>query len=153
MIISSTFKNHIYTYRTSLYKQMKGGAIGLRLTGVLARIVMDCWAKLLKEALDKARVTVHMLEKYVDDVNLATSFIETGFGWDKEGGKEVFRWSQSREEKDQKDRQKGRTQQESTLERIREVSSRLVTGMIFTKDLPKFHPSGRVPILDISVWA
>ena len=82
--IKATFKNHIYTYKNELYRQNKGGAIGLRLTGVVARIVMDRWARLLKEALEKAEVPVHMLEKYVDDVNLVTSLIEPGSGYSRE---------------------------------------------------------------------
>ena len=51
----------------------------MRLTGVVARVVMDRWARLLKGALDNAGVSVHMLEKYVDDVNLVTSIIESGY--------------------------------------------------------------------------
>ena len=39
--IKAMFSNHIYTYKNELYRQNNGGAIGLRLTGVIARIVMD----------------------------------------------------------------------------------------------------------------
>ena len=38
-------KNHVYTFGGRKYKQIKGGAIGLRLTGVVARIRMDRWAR------------------------------------------------------------------------------------------------------------
>ena len=75
------------------------GAIGLRLTGVVARIVMDRWARLLKEALEKAEVPVHMLEKYVDDVNLVTSLIEPGYRWERILGQEVLNWKEERERK------------------------------------------------------
>ena len=39
--ITAMFRNHVYTYRSSLYKQTKGGGIGLRLTGVVESIVME----------------------------------------------------------------------------------------------------------------
>ena len=39
--IKVTFSNHIYMYSNKYQKKRKGGTIGLRLTGVIARIVMD----------------------------------------------------------------------------------------------------------------
>ena len=42
--IRTTFKNHIYAFKNKTYQQVSGGAIGLRLTGVVARILMDEWA-------------------------------------------------------------------------------------------------------------
>ena len=34
ILVSTTFANYIYLYKNELYKQLKGGAIGLRLTGI-----------------------------------------------------------------------------------------------------------------------
>ena len=61
--IKATFKNHVYVYRNYLYRQRKGGAIGLRLTEIVARIVMDRWARLFRKALKEAGVEEHLLEK------------------------------------------------------------------------------------------
>ena len=41
VLVSTTFANHIYSYKNQLFKQLKGGALGLRLTGIVALIVMD----------------------------------------------------------------------------------------------------------------
>ena len=41
----TTFKNHFYKWKGRVYKQMHGGAIGLRATGSLARITLDIWMK------------------------------------------------------------------------------------------------------------
>ena len=41
ILVTMTFSNHIYTYRNEFYKQLRGVVIGLRLTGIVARIVMD----------------------------------------------------------------------------------------------------------------
>ena len=59
------FLNHIYALKNEMYQQMAGGAIGLRLTGVVARILMNRWADLLEETLADSRVVLHMMQKYV----------------------------------------------------------------------------------------
>ena len=41
--IQEIFANHVYRFDGKLYRQKEGGAIGLRLTGIVARIVMDRW--------------------------------------------------------------------------------------------------------------
>ena len=84
--IKTTFGNHIYLFHNKLFKQLKGGPIGLRLTGVVARIVMDQWARRFREVLENNQVTVHLFRKYVDDVNLAISRIATGMKWDSKPG-------------------------------------------------------------------
>ena len=77
--IKASFRNHIHTFRIELYRQKKGGAIGLRLTRFIARIVMDKWVARFREALKSGKVREYLLEKYVDDVNLVTSVIEEGW--------------------------------------------------------------------------
>ena len=77
--IKATFKNHIYLYRNELYRQKAGGAIGLRLTGIVARIVMDRWARVFSITLKEAEIILHMLRKYVDDVNLVLATIPRGY--------------------------------------------------------------------------
>ena len=42
--IRETFRNHCYRFDGQLYRQTRGGAIGLRLTGIVCRLVMDRWA-------------------------------------------------------------------------------------------------------------
>ena len=70
ILVSTKFANHFYTYKNELFKQLKGGAIGLRLTGIVARIVMDRWSRMFLERLGQAEIEVHLLKKYVNDVNL-----------------------------------------------------------------------------------
>ena len=81
--IKVTFSNHTYTYRNEFYKQIKGGAIGLRLTGVVARLVMDKWATLFRKHLKEAGVSEYLIEKYVDDVNVVTGILDIGWSWIK----------------------------------------------------------------------
>ena len=47
--VKTTFKNHLYQFKGKTYIQTKGGSIRLRLTGVVAKLVMNYWNKKLKE--------------------------------------------------------------------------------------------------------
>ena len=135
-------------YRNKYYRQKAGGAIGLRLTGVVARIVMDRWAREFLVTLGRAGMDVHMLRKYVDDVNLLLSLVEKGYRWNSDT--ERLEWSQ---EADNEDRAQGaKTDRERTFRVVQEIASSIVPGIAFTIDLPEFHPSGRVPMLDVEVW-
>ena len=53
-----------------MFKQGKGGDIGLRLTGVMARIRMDRWSRRMSSEMEEEMVRVYLMAKYVDDVNL-----------------------------------------------------------------------------------
>ena len=79
--ITAIFKNHIYTNRNSLDKQVKGGVIGLRLMEVIVMIVLNRWVRSFILMLRQAEITIHLLKKYVDDVNLAVGLPEKGSGW------------------------------------------------------------------------
>ena len=124
----------------------------MRLTGVIARIVMDKWAEKFRKTMKEGKVEEFLLEKYVDDVNIVTQILEEGWSWKvKKGRKEEtdFFWSQ---EQVIRDREEGMTKEERTLERLREVASKLVPGIIFTAYSPGRHSSGKVPMLDVCVW-
>ena len=55
--------------------------IGLRLTSIVARIVMDSWAREFLKKLVQARVDVHAFVKYVDDINLVMLMLDPGTRW------------------------------------------------------------------------
>ena len=42
--IETCMGNHVYCFKGELYRQAEGGAIGVRLTGEVSRVVMDRWA-------------------------------------------------------------------------------------------------------------
>ena len=121
VMVATTFSNHIYVYRNDLFRQARGGAIGLRLTGVVARIVMDRWARLMIERLNQAEVSLFMLKKYVDDVNLCLALIEDGWFWQQEGRKPpVFIWTQERE---LEDKSVDASPQEKTMGKIQDLAN------------------------------
>ena len=71
--IETSFSEHIYEFKGELYKQQEGGAIGVRLTGEVAKVIMDRWASDMEACLRASKVEIFMLCKYVDDINLATT--------------------------------------------------------------------------------
>ena len=77
--IETSFGEHIYEFNGDLYKQLKGGAIGVRLTGEVARVIMGRWATDMDACLRASKVEVYLLCKYMDDINLATSLIPAGY--------------------------------------------------------------------------
>ena len=62
MAIRTTFGHHIYLFQNKLFKQQKGGPIGLHLTGVVDRLVMDHWAKRFRSILETNRISVYLLK-------------------------------------------------------------------------------------------
>ena len=82
--VNAILNNHVYKFGNKFYKQRQGGPIGLRLTGVVARLVMDGWTRTFKEKLVEAGVTLDMIVKYVDDINMGIRPIPKGMRWSKE---------------------------------------------------------------------
>ena len=62
-----------------MYLQESGGPIGARLTGGVARIIMDRWARDIRASLSRNKIEIYLLSKYVDTVNIAISLISKGW--------------------------------------------------------------------------
>ena len=109
--IRSIFANHVYRFDGQLYKKTEGGIIGLRLTGIVARIIMDRWSQGFLELMKASNISLDMISKYVNDVNLALRAIARGYFWlrTRVGGKQGLKlcWSESQQctddEKDELD--------------------------------------------------
>ena len=53
---------------------------------------------------------------------------------------------------EEQDRKQGRSQEEVTMEVVRTAADSVVEWLDFTMDLPQYHGSGMVPMLDLQVW-
>ena len=71
MALSVIMKNHVYMFNNEIKKQMKGGPIGLKLTGVLAQIFMIWWDREFARKLKEVGIEQRMNQRYVDDINIA----------------------------------------------------------------------------------
>ena len=78
--VRTTFSKHIYLFNNRLFQQQKGGPLGLRLTGVVACLVMDTWSTMFLRTLANSKLVVYLFRKYVDDINLALDLIAPGLG-------------------------------------------------------------------------
>ena len=63
-------KNHTYIFNKEIRLQMKGGAIGVDLTGIIAQIFMSWWDKEMNKKLKSLKIDVMLYERYVDDINI-----------------------------------------------------------------------------------
>ena len=78
IMVETTFSHHHYKWGNKLFRQGKGGSIGLRATGSVSRCIMDVWIEELERKMTENGMEVHMMRKYVDDVVLVTTKLKLG---------------------------------------------------------------------------
>ena len=117
----------------------------LRLTGVVARIVMDYWAKKIKEMAADNNITLYMLKKYVDDVNLILEALNIGHRWNGT----AMEWRKEWEEEDKKN---GEMDDKRTMREIRKMSNSVLPFVNFKEEVASDCQDGKVPMLDFQVW-
>ena len=71
-------KNHTYEFNGEIRRQLKGGPIGLDLTGTVAKVYMKWWDGQLRGRLYDVGVECNLYERYTDDVDMVTSKVEMG---------------------------------------------------------------------------
>ena len=143
--VLNIFKNHHYQFAGQTYRQLIGAPIGLRLTSVISRIVMDRWFKIFLQRITKAMIQVHAAMKYIDDINLVMTRLCLGSRW--RGDTVVHS-----EEWEEEDRVQQKSMELVTMECVRDAASSVIPWLDFTFDLPELHDSGKVPMLDLQVW-
>ena len=141
----TVFHHHMYQFAGVTYRQARGGPIGLRLTSLVARLVMDHWASLYLTKMTDSGVKVHMFAKYVDDVNVVNEMLQLGSRWRNDG----VEWS---EEWRQEDVRLQMSREAVTMGVLREAADSILEWLEFTSDLPENYESGKVPMLDLEVW-
>ena len=142
--IQTVFSNDCYQFKGDMFLQLAGGLIGLRLTSLVARIVMDKWMTSFLSRLDNAGVKINAATKYVDDINVLLRAIRPGTRWRGD----VLVHSKEHAE----DVMLGLTLETSTMIRIKEAADAILPWLQFTWDSPEQHESLKVPMLDLQVW-
>ena len=78
-LVRLVFSRHFYKWEGEIYRQISGGPIGLRASGVVGHILMDFWVKVIKKKSAESQIQhsknpeiyeslkIHTLWKYVDD--------------------------------------------------------------------------------------
>ena len=127
IVLEVLMKNHIYEFREELRKQKEGGAIGIDLTGELAKIYMTWWDKELIKKLREIGIDPILYKRYVDDIVIIVMKI---IGESEEG--------------DRAD--------ERTIERIREIGESIHSSIKLTKEVPSEKEDKKLPVLDLKTW-
>ena len=145
--VLAVMNGHLYSYDNKVRKQRKGGPIGLRLTGVLAKLAMLIWARefikvLATVSATMAAVMIYMLKVYVDDVNVVTEELPPGTRF-IEGQLTIIE-----EEVENDNTISGDIR---TAKALQEVANSILPYLKFTVDSPSSHPDGWMPVLDLKV--
>ena len=68
--VNFIMKNHTYRFNRKVKKQIEGGLIGLKITGIIAKIVMLWFDKKTLKSLRAMKIELLLYKRYVDDSNL-----------------------------------------------------------------------------------
>ena len=68
--VKLVMSNHLYSVGDEFYLQEGGGAIGLELTGIVARVFMMHWDKKFLAKVQLAGLIIEWYKRYVDDTGL-----------------------------------------------------------------------------------
>ena len=139
--LEAIMKNHTYKFQDVIRKQKEGGAIGIDLTGEMARIFMCWWDRQLLEKLENFNIKPFLYKRYVDDINLGTEAI--GKEYEYENGELKLKSAQAEENEND---------DAKTFRIIQEIGDDIHRSIKLTTDVPSKNEDGKVPILDLKCW-
>ena len=143
--IKTTFRNHLYQFEGKCYVQAEGGSIGLRLTGVVAKLVMSYWMRCFKELAVVNNLQMYLNKMYVDDINLLMEAIKPGSRWNGES----LEWRQEWEEEDLESKEQD---DKRTMREIRHMSNSILPFIKLKEEVASDCKEGKLPMLDFAVW-
>ena len=142
--VKACLENHSYSLGTDWKRQANGGAIGLKLTGAIAKVFMVWWCRTFGQTTRAATVNLgfelylHMF--YVDDHNLAMEELPPGSRY-REGRVVIVP-----EEVDADCLLPG---DQRTALVMQEVANSICQFTTFKTDCPSANTSGWMPLVDI----
>ena len=141
--VKTTFHTHFYQWGGKIYRQKKGGAIGLRATGTVAKVAMEVWIRTFKAILIAAGVKVYLLSKYVDDVLMILGSLRKGTRW--EGGAIRHSLEMKKQDEDQ-----GRSRSEVTFKVLKDAANSIMPFLKFTGEW--LEGERGIAVLDTWIW-
>ena len=134
-------KNHVYNFNGELRKQKEGRAIGIDITGEIAKIFMTWWDKQLLLRLNELNINPFLYKRYVDDISIGVHAIEEGYEYVEGGLNRLEEGEMNNIPRDQR-----------TFDIIRKIGDDIHKSIQLTADVPSNYSDGRVPILDLKCW-
>ena len=135
--------NHMYMFDKSIRRQLKGGAIGLKLTGSMAQVFMMWWDREMIHRLQALMLPPLMYDRYVDDIDVALH--ETPLG-------AVIRNGEMMIDDDAIERDLNIPADARAMQIFLEIGNGIHESIQLEIDFPSNHPDNKVPILDLKVW-
>ena len=122
-------------------RQKEGGAIGVDLTGELAKVFMTWWDKQVIQRMRSLEMDPILYKRYVDDVNIAADEVAEGYGY--VDGAIVEQGDGEREDGESDKR---------TFNVIKQIGNEVHRSIQLTDDVPSNHIDRKVPNLDLKCW-
>ena len=135
-------RSHVYTNSDTIWKQLFGGAIGIRATCEVAKLVMLEHDRILWNKVEEAGITKIDSGRYVDDEN--PTFKPTPFGARLVNGK-----IQVIPEHIVSDKQVPHDKR--TFNLVLEIANSIWEHIQFTMEVPSDSETGYIPVLDMQV--
>ena len=138
--INLIMNNHIYVFDGKVFLQENEGSIGIRLTGILAEIVMIFWCKKLSEKLENIGIKNDLLPRFVDDITMLPTVVPPGVRFEDEKLVLHEKYINDDEKVDEDNR---------TMNVIQKVANSISENIEVTYDVPSNYDDGKIPILDV----
>ena len=85
--VTAVMENNVYKCGGEIRIQGEGGAIGVKMTGDLAKAVMVPWDRRFVEKLGRLLVNQKLYTRYIDDQNIVVEVLSPGSRFNKEEDK------------------------------------------------------------------
>ena len=138
-------ENNLYlVFSADPLLQSPKSPIGLKLSGVLARIVMLKFDRMYLEKLSNLNINIVLYQRYIDDLNMALSCLPPGLR---------LRNNKLALVPELVECDKSVSGDVRTARLIREIANSVMPSVIIMEeDTPSAHTNGRLPILDMEFW-
>ena len=123
LALKVTLKNHMCTFNSDIFKQMKRGGVGI--AGDVANLFMVWWDRKMYSLCVQQSIELKLYSRYVDDTNLVLKAIDGDENQNKE---------------------------ERTMRKLQQIANSIHPSIKVTVDFPSNHQNGRMPILDTEQW-
>ena len=141
--VRACMSHHVYCVGDKTFIQLGGGPIGLELTGAVSRAFMKRWDRLYLEKVKRAKMTMKMYQRYVDDSNQVAIVPQPGSRYDVEGGKVVV---------DPLLLDHDRPADERLAKILLSVANSVMDCVQMEADWPSKNRDKKMPILEMKVW-
>ena len=137
--LMTVMTSHIYEFNGSLRRQKNGGAIGMELTGTLAKVFMIWWDKMFLNKLTELNIRMPIYKRYVDDINCGGEFVNGVYD-----GTSITLSNRTADEINTKDK--------ITMELMKTIGDTIHKSIQLEIEYPSKFCDNKLPILDLKVW-